>query len=218
MSMTTSNVGEPGPAISPRQQTGTPTLVLFDFDGTITTKDTLIEFVNFYRGEKGYWLGMLKLTPMLALFALKIIPNWKAKQFFLAHYFRNEPIVDFNSRCLAFSKERLPGLIRHGALKALQEYKKQRATIAVVSASAENWVKPWCEEQGILCLATRLEVTANMITGSIKGRNCYGDEKVCRIKETFDLTKYEKIIAYGDSSGDKEMLDLANEKYYKPWR
>lgn len=218
MSISSGNVGPPATATLPRQQTGASTLVLFDFDGTITTKDTLIEFVNFYRGRKGYWLGMLKLTPMLTLFALKIIPNWKAKQFFLAHYFKNEPIADFNSRCLAFSAKKLPGLIRPGALKALQEYVKQNATIAVVSASAENWVKPWCDEQGILCLATRLEVKDDVITGTIKGRNCYGDEKVCRVREAFDLKKYNKIIVYGDSSGDKEMLDLANEKHYKPWR
>lgn len=201
-----------------KPQTGTSALVLVDFDGTITTTDTLIEFVNFYKGKKGYWMGMLRLAPMLILFALKVIPNWKAKQFFLTHYFKNEPINEFNARCLAFCRNQLPGLIRPGALKALEEYRKQNATIAVVSASAENWVKPWCDEQGILCLATRLEVNQGVITGNIKGRNCYGDEKVCRIQEAFDLSKYATIIAYGDSSGDKEMLRLASEKHYKPWR
>lgn len=201
-----------------QHDTNTSTLVLFDFDGTITTKDTLIEFVHFYRGKKNYWLGMLMLTPMLVLYALKIIPNWKAKQFFLAHYFKGESISNFTSRCLAFSTKVLPSLVRPGAVKAIQKYKSMNATIAVVSASAENWVKPWCDQNGILCLATRLEVSQNTITGKIKGRNCYGDEKVCRIKETFDLTKYNTIIAYGDSSGDKEMLELAQQRHYKPWR
>ncbi|HEU5146872.1 MAG TPA: haloacid dehalogenase-like hydrolase, partial [Chryseosolibacter sp.] len=56
------------------------------------------------------------------------------------------------------------------------------------------------------------------LTGKILGRNCYGDEKVCRIKEEFDLPSFERIIAYGDSSGDREMLQLANESHYKPWR
>jgi HAD superfamily phosphoserine phosphatase-like hydrolase len=87
-----------------------------------------------------------------------------------------------------------------------------------VSASAENWVKPWCDKYGIRCLSTKLEVNGGIITGKIRGRNCYGDEKACRIKETFDLSKFDLIIAYGDSSGDKEMLALAHERNYKPFR
>jgi HAD superfamily hydrolase (TIGR01490 family) len=199
-------------------QLKTSVLVLIDFDGTITTRDTLIAFVHFYRGKLMYWFGMLMLAPWMAMFLLKLIPNWKAKQFFLARYFKGESISDFNARGLAFSKKVLPALIRPAAAKAIAEYRKSNATIAVVSASAENWIKPWCDENGILCIATRLEVKNGLITGNIEGRNCYGDEKVCRVRDAFELSKFDKIIAYGDSSGDREMLELAHERHYKPWR
>lgn len=218
MTVTTRDAHNDSSTTSNLQEADTSTLVLFDFDGTITTKDTLIEFVRFYKGRRKYCTGMLMLAPMLALFALRIIPNWKAKQLFLAHYFRGESQANFHSRCLAFSAKLLPQFIRPGALKALKAYRDANATVAVVSASAENWVKPWCDQQGILCLATKLEVKDGLITGKIEGRNCYGDEKVCRIKEHFDLTKFQTIIAYGDSSGDKEMLELAHQRHYKPWR
>ncbi len=194
------------------------TLVLLDFDGTVTTKDTLIEFVRFYRGHAGYWFGMLMLAPIMVLFKIGLIPNWKAKQYFLAHYFKGEKISDFNSRCAAFASEILPHLIRPGAIKAIEEYRRENATIAVVSASAENWVRPWCDQQGIVCLSTRLEVKKGLLTGNLDGRNCYGDEKVCRIKDNFDLAAFRKVIAFGDSSGDKEMLALAHQSHYKPWR
>jgi HAD superfamily hydrolase (TIGR01490 family) len=193
-------------------------LVLFDFDGTVTTKDTLIEFVNFFRGRKKYLLGMIMLAPYLALYALKLIPNWKAKQFFLAHYFKGEKIADFNARCQEFAAKVLPSLIRPAASAAIERYRGENATIAVVSASAENWIKPWCDQNGILCLATKLEVKEGAITGKIDGRNCYGDEKVCRITKHFDLSNFSEVIAYGDSAGDKEMLALAHRKYYKPFR
>ena len=205
-------------AIAPQQLKPALTLVLFDFDGTITTKDTLIEFVQFYHGKRTYWWRMMMLAPVMVLFLLKLIPNWKAKQFFLSRFFKGEKLGDFNTRCLDFSQKVLPSLIRSGALKAIDKFKKQNNTIAVVSASAENWVKPWCDQQGILCLATRLEIKDGNITGKLLGRNCYGDEKVCRIREQFDLTSFDRIIAYGDSSGDKEMLALAHQRYYKPWR
>ena len=192
--------------------------MLFDFDGTITTKDTLIEFVHFYRGRNNYLLGMVKLAPIMALYALKIIPNWKAKQFFLTRFFKGEKMEDFDRKCINFSTVVLPSLIRREAQEAIAQYKAQQATIAVVSASAENWVKPWCDRHGVICLCTRLDVSDGLITGKIKGRNCYGDEKVCRIREYFNLADFDQVIAYGDSRGDKEMLALARERHYKPFR
>jgi phosphatidylglycerophosphatase C len=196
----------------------TSRLVLFDFDGTITTKDTLIEFVRFYRGRKQFLLGMLMLAPILGLLTLKAIPNWRAKQCFLARFFKGESLTNFNTRCYQFSTTVLPALIRPEAQKAILLYGKQNATIAVVTASAENWVKPWCDKFGLICLATQLETIDGVITGNLVGRNCYGDEKVCRVKDHFNLEQYDEIIAYGDSRGDREMLALAHKKYYKPFR
>ncbi len=193
-------------------------LVLFDFDGTITTKDTLIEFILFYRGRHQYLFGIVMLAPMLALYVTKLIPNWKAKQHFLSHYFKGENVYTFNSRCRDFSTKVLPALIRPLALEAIEAYRKQNVTMAVVSASAENWIKPWCDRYGMLCLASKLEVKDRNITGKLNGRNCYGDEKVCRIKEQFNLSDYQEIIAYGDTSGDKEMLELAHQTFFKPFR
>ena len=193
-------------------------LALFDFDGTITTKDTLIEFVRFYRGTKKYFESMVMLSPVLALYAVKIIPNWKAKQFFLARHFRGEKIDDFNAGCLEFAEKALPSLIRPKAVETIESYRNANVTMAVVSASAENWVNPFCDAHGLRCLATKLEVKNGVITGNLEGRNCYGDEKVCRIKDQFDLSAFDQIIAYGDSSGDREMLQLAHQSFYKPWR
>lgn len=209
----------PGPfGAGAAQKQRSSQLVLFDFDGTITTKDTLIEFVRFYRGPRKYLESMITLSPILGLYALKMIPNWKAKQYFLSRHFRGENIDVFNSRCREFSTNILPSLIRPKALTAIKSYREQNVTMAVVSASAENWVGPFCEEQGLICLATKLEVRDKVITGKLHGKNCYGDEKVCRIKEQFDLSSFREIIAYGDSSGDREMLAIAHQAYYKPWR
>lgn len=216
----TAIASDPGGTMKINSNTAAKTkkLVLFDFDGTITTSDTLIEFVRFYRGRKQYVRGLIKLAPILSLYALKLLPNWRAKQFFLATYFKGEKIEDFDSRCVLFSTNILPSLIRPGARQAIEAYRAAGATMAVVSASAENWVKPWCDRHGLICLATTLEVNDGVITGNIKGRNCYGDEKVCRVKERFNLSEFDEVIAYGDSRGDKEMLELAHKRHFKPFR
>jgi phosphatidylglycerophosphatase C len=193
-------------------------LVLFDFDGTITTRDTLAEFMIYYHGKRRYFLGLSVLSPILVLYATRLIENWKAKQYFLSWFLKGEDAKQFEAKCQEFSKDVVPALIRPGVLKTLKQYKEAGSTVAVVSASAQDWVKPWCDQLGLFCIATRLEIKDNKVTGKILGKNCHGAEKVCRIKESFDLSRFSEIIAYGDTSGDKEMLALAHKSYYKPFR
>ncbi len=193
-------------------------LVLFDFDGTITTKDSLLEFLIFYKGIFRFLGGMLLLSPVIAAYLLKIIPNWKGKQRVLKYFLAGERLDDFNKKCRRFSEQKLSKLIRPGAAETIQQYLSEGAQVAVVSASAENWVGPWCEKMGIICVATQLEVKDGIITGNLCGANCYGPEKVKRIQKQFLLSEYDHIVAYGDSSGDREMFEIAHQFHYKPFR
>lgn len=192
-------------------------LVLFDFDGTITTKDTLKEFLIFYKGRLHFFLGMLILSPIVAAYLLKLMPNWKAKQWCLRFFIGGDDLTTFEKGCLDFSARVLPTLVRPGALQTIEANKKTGTIICIVTASAENWVRPWCDKNGLLCLATQLEVNENKITGNLCGANCYGPEKVKRIKQEFQLSEFDEIIAYGDSSGDREMFGIAHQFYYKPF-
>ena len=190
-------------------------LVLFDFDGTLTKKDTLFEFIRFYHGTPRFLFGFLLLSPMLILFKLGFIKNQKAKEIVLQYFFRNAPVDAFNSKCALFAKNAIPSLIRPAALIALQKHIEDGATVVVVSASPENWVSGWCTAWNIACIATRLKVENNKLTGEIVGKNCYGPEKVSRVKEALDTDAFTEIYAYGDSSGDKEMLAFAHAPHYR---
>jgi phosphatidylglycerophosphatase C len=193
-------------------------LVLFDFDGTVTSKDTLLEFLFFHKGRFKVLFGFIVLSPVLALYSLGLIANWKAKQALLRYFIGGEKLSDFNSACIRFARQKLPRLIRPKGLHLMEQYLRDKATVVVVSASPENWVGPWCERRGIMYLATQLETKGDIVTGSICGKNCYGPEKVNRVMKRFNDSDYDEIIAYGDSSGDKELLDLAHQKFYKPFR
>jgi phosphatidylglycerophosphatase C len=211
-------ISSPDKKIKINGTTAKKQLVLFDFDGTITTRDTLGEFLKYYHGKVKYIMGLVILSPVIAAYVFKLMPNWKSKQYLLTWFLKNESSKEFDKRCREFVSKQVRALIRPEALHAISGYKRAGATIVVVSASAENWVKPWCDEQGLVCIATRLQVKENQLTGKILGKNCHGPEKVCRIQEMFNLSDYDEIIAYGDSSGDTEMLSLAHQKHFKPFR
>lgn len=193
-------------------------LVLFDFDGTITSRDSFIEFLIFYAGLPKFLAGMVIMSPYLVLFKLSLIPNWKAKQTVLRYFLGGESVDGFKRKCEEFCDKILPALIRPEAVRAINQYRSDNAVIAVVSASSEDWVEPWCRKQGLRCIATHLEIENGKITGNLCGPNCYGPEKVKRIEKQFVLKDFDEIVAYGDSSGDKEMFGIAHKHHYKPFR
>jgi len=193
-------------------------LALFDFDGTITTKDTLVGFIQYAAGKKAYYLGLLKLSPMLTAYTLKLIPNYEAKERMIAHFFQGWDSIEFQSLANRYSLEEIDKITRPQAIQQIRWHQEQKDKVVIVSASMECWLKAWCEQYNIDLLSTRLEVRDQKITGKFATKNCHGVEKVQRIKERYNLKEYNKIYGYGDSSGDKALLALADESFYKPFR
>jgi HAD superfamily hydrolase (TIGR01490 family) len=193
-------------------------IAFFDFDGTITRRDTLFEIIRFQKGTAAMYAGMLLLSPVLVLFRLKLLSSHTTKQTVLRWFFRGTPVARFREGCDAFCRQRLPALLRPQAIAAIREHLAKGHQVAVVTASAQDWVAPWCASMGITCIATQLEVKDERLTGNILGLNCNGDEKVCRIQAQYNLEQYEDIYAYGDSKGDRAMLAIAGKAHYKPFR
>jgi HAD superfamily hydrolase (TIGR01490 family) len=192
-------------------------IAFFDFDGTITTKDTLLEFIKFSKGPIHFYLGFLINLPYLIAYKLKIISNQLAKEKVLRFFFNQTPIDVFKKYCEEFSKNQLPQLIRPKAIEEIKRLKKDSIIVVVVSASPENWIEDWTKKIEVELIASKLEVKENKLTGKILGKNCHGTEKVNRICASYNLSNYTIIAAYGDTQGDKPMLQLAQKAYYKPF-
>ena len=193
-------------------------LALFDFDGTITTDDSLIKFVRFVVGDTKFIWGMIHISPMLTAYKLKIIPNYKAKQYMLSYFFKGMSEEKFLQVASEYSLNHIKTILRPKAMEKIAWHKKQGHKVIIVSASIESWIKPWCAQNNLDLIATKLEIKENVITGKFLTKNCYGIEKVHRVQKAYNLSEYDYIYAYGDSSGDKELLALADESFYKPFR
>lgn len=190
-------------------------LAIFDFDGTLTTKDTFLAFIKYHRGAVSFWLGFMKMSPIILLHLLRIIPNWQTKQHALTYFFGGEQLEDFQKICDQFSTTYIPRLERKEALKKLAHHQKGGHEIVVVSASAENWLAGWCQEKNVKLIATRLGVENGRLTGKLIGHNCYGPEKLSRLEKEYNLSNYDEIHVYGDSRGDKEILAIATHPFYR---
>jgi len=193
-------------------------IAFFDFDGTITKKDTLLKLILFQKGTWKTVLGSIRNLPWLTGYWLGLISNDRAKQQVLRFFFGGLPVDVFQDKCDAFAELILPGLVRPAALQEIRKLQEEGGLICVVSSSAENWIRAWTSSLSIELIATRLEVFEGRITGNIEGKNCHGEQKVISIRKRWNLEEFDQIFAYGDTNGDKPMLALATRSFYKPFR
>jgi len=190
-------------------------IAFFDFDGTITRNDSLLKFIRFAVGDLKFLIGLTVLSPMLITYKLKLIPNYRAKQMMLSYYFKDMAEKKFIEAANRYSEEHIDTIIRPSAMEKIKWHQSKEDSVVIVSASLECWLRPWCNKNKLDLIATRLEFINSKATGKLLTKNCFGIEKVNRIKEKYVLEDYNNIYVYGDSSGDKEMLDIADEKFYK---
>lgn len=190
-------------------------LACFDFDGTITKKDTFLEFIKFTHGKPRFYAGFIFLSPILLLYKAGFIPNWRAKEWVISYFYKGYQYTDLENLGNQFALQEIPALIRPAALARIQWHLAQAHRVIIISASLDVWLKSWCDKMDIQLIATHLEVKQGVVTGKLGCQNCYGSEKVNRIKKEITITDYQLIHAYGDSRGDKEMLDMSHKKYYR---
>lgn len=183
-------------------------IYLIDFDGTIIEGDSLIKFSYFSLSIPRFfkfWLSVFILIPFYSRSDLK--------QMFYSN-FNEFNLNDFNSLCSGFYIQRLRKLIKKSFIDFIKNIHED-SKIVVVSASVSNYLKPWCDEMGFDLISTELEVIDGKLTGRFSTPNCNGKEKVRRIEEKYNLSKYHEIHVFGNSKGDLPMLELGTHKYYR---
>ena len=132
-----------------------------------------------------------------------------------AHFFKGMPLSDFDALCQAFAASSRH-LLRPKGIEAIEKALNERSEVLIISASIDNWVQPFFAN--VKVLGTQIEVTDGKLTGRFLTKNCYGEEKVNRLKAIYPNRQDYHLTAFGDSRGDKEMLAFADESYYKPFR
>jgi len=194
-----------------------PVVAAFDFDGTLTYRDTLFPFLLHLTGPARFFLNMLALAPTLAGYGLGMIRNDIAKERVLKRFLAGKHIDSLKSGAVQFAAERLPGLLRIEAMRRLDWHKKQGHQCILVSASLDLYLQPWAVQAGFdHVISSSLETLEDgCITGKLSGANCFGIEKVRRLESLLGNRNRYTLFAYGDSRGDRELLSAADYAYFR---
>lgn len=188
-------------------------IAVFDFDGTLTKKDSVIEFAKHCVGKQRLFGGMMKSLPWILAWKFRILDGGKAKLHLFSSLYKGMEYSAFRRRCNDFISN-VEEFQREDVVDKLHRHLQAGHRVFIVSASIREWILPWAMNQGVKetnVIGTGMEVdTEGIITGRFSTPNCKGVEKVRRLKSVVtDLEEYE-VYAYGDSAGDLQMLAIAD--------
>jgi HAD superfamily hydrolase (TIGR01490 family) len=188
-----------------------PPLAAFDLDGTLTRRDTLMPFLERAIGrQKTYRALLASSLPLARAAALGGPHRDRAKAVLLQRVFGGLPLAALTEAAESYADHVVATALRPDIRARVDWHRAEGHQLVLVSASPELYVAPIGQRLGFdAVLSTRLEVDAEgRLTGRLSGMNCRGPEKVVRLKE-WRGEDLAVAYAYGDSSGDREMLALA---------
>lgn len=193
-------------------------IVAFDFDGTLTILDSFTEFLRWRAGPGAWALGLVKLAPALAAYA-KDRDRGRIKAASVKEFLLGVSRQTLDAEAAAFAEEIWPRFMRPDALEVWNDWGRRGAHRVIVTASPTTTVAPFARKLGAeALLGTEFVFDADdRITGDFAGPNCRGQEKVRRLKAAYgeDMTL---TAAYGDTSGDTEMLAMAQQAGFRVFR
>ena len=195
-----------------------PPIVAFDFDGTLTVRDSFTSFLKWRAGDARYALGMARLAGAGFGYMLNR-DRGRIKAAATREFLRGVSRQQLEDETREFAKQCAQDLMRHDAVATFRWWREREAVTVIVTASPDIVVAPFARALGAsLLIGTQLTYDAqDRVTGAFATPNCRGEEKVKRLKEHFGEDLH-LAAAYGDTAGDKPMLAIAEEKGYRVFK
>ena len=189
--------------------------VAFDFDGTLTDRDSFTAFLRWRAGRGGYVVGLVGLSWELLVY-IATHDRGRLKAAAAKRFLGRATREQIESWARRFAEDHARRLLRPDAVKAWKYWRERGARLVIVTASPEEVVAPFARGLGAdLLLGTRLAFDEDgRFTGQLDGANCRGAEKVRRLHEALG-PDMKLEAAYGDTDGDRAMLAIAQDPGYR---
>ena len=195
----------------------------FDFDGTLTDRDTLVPFLvlAFGRARVGAAFAALAFTGIGVLLRVVTIDEFKRRV--LRRLVAGVPTQRLRALgpVHAHAIERW---LRPAALHRVAWHRAKGHELVLVSSTLDVYLTPVGLALGfdqVLC--TRLQARPDdagirRFTGALEGADCTGAEKLRRLTAWLGARDGVELHAYGDSAGDRDLLAAADRAHYRPFR
>ncbi len=189
----------------------TSALAAFDLDGTLTRGGSVMAFLCRVAGLWPTTRAVATRSPSLAKSLVIRSTTDHAKEALFIRLLAGLEAAEVAEVAEDFARSYLEPRVRPEMVRVLEWHRDRGHRVVIVSASPALYVEPLGRSLGVdAVLATRLEVSPDgRLTGRFSGLNCRGDEKLARVLTWLDGAP-AKLWAYGNSSGDAQLLAAAD--------
>ncbi len=190
------------------------TVAAFDFDGTITYRDSLLPFLFFTHGFIGANFNLFLCLPVFIGFIFRLSTRQTVKERILKQFYGGLPLSELRLMGEKYVKHGIK--VRPEMIEKIRWHQQQGHLCVLVSASMDAYLEYWGKSMGFYAALTSIiDIDKEgRVTGKLKGLNCRGPEKVVRLKQLMGENKNYILYAYGDSAGDRELLQYADYSVY----
>ncbi len=189
-------------------------LALFDFDGTLTMRETFPDFMRYAVPPLRLAIGSVLLAPVVFGYRRGWVAGNPTRASIVQVGLRGVDAARLRAQGEAFARDVLPGVQRPEAMARLAWHRGRGDRIVVVSGGLDVYLAPWCTAQGVELSCSVLAERNGRISG-YAGAQCVGEEKVRRVRALCDPVDYAAVHAYGDTHEDHAMLAMAHHRTYR---
>lgn len=194
-------------------------VAVFDVDGTLLVGDCLWLAAHRSRGPIGRVVAALTCLPWLIGWQLRLVPTGRFKQRVIAAFGVCEAVNRASIRGEApWLLQELQERLRPEALLRLRQHQQRQDRVVLCSASPRLLLQPLADWLGVELLCTELRHEGGHWRPELASANCKGPEKVRRLQELLGCLDAVRIEAYGDSRGDRELLQAATVPHYRSFQ
>ncbi|BCY40037.1 hydrolase (plasmid) [Klebsiella pneumoniae] len=189
-------------------------LALFDFDGTITTRETMPDFVRRSVSRRRLLVGQLLLAPLVLGYKIGILSGTLIRRVIVRFAYSGIPASVPEAQGRDFAQSYLPNTLRGEAMQRIAWHKAQGHKVVVVSGGLEAYLEPWCDSHGVELICSSLQQSDGILTGRYEGRQCVLTEKARLVRERYDgdISDHLRVRRH---AGGPDMLAIATKQYYQ---
>ena len=190
-------------------------LALFDFDGTITTRETFADFVRTAAPPERVARGRWQLAPWIAGYRLGMVSGTTVRAKIVDVAFRGLDAATLRERGEDFARQVLPPLLRPEAMARIAWHRQRGDRVVVVSGGFDLYLAPWCAAHALDLICSSLHSVEGVLTGRYQGAQCVNEEKARQVQARYPRAQYREVHAYGDTREDRALLALADHVAYR---
>lgn len=196
---------------SERNPPGRSDIAIFDLDGTLTARDTLLPYLlGFFLSNPSRWYRLIPAVWSLTMFVAGRLDRDKCKEALLRHCLSGARREEVDRHTARFASRVLSRGLNRSAVDVLNEHRADGAHLVLLSASPDVYVPAIAAGLGFHeCFCTELRWSGDRLIGTFATPNRRAEEKSSLVR-ALRTRMSGTIAAYANSSSDLSHLRLAD--------